>query len=72
MDKLKQREARQYKTVDDIKKNPSHLEKAEFQLEIKQETTPNANNGSMLPSNVLKMDKTDLLLYVQKLQLDLE
>ena len=72
MDKLKQREARQYKTIDDIKKNQGYSAKAEFQHEIKQEMTPNANNGSMLPSNVLKMDKTDLLLYVQKLQLDLE
>lgn len=72
MDKLKQREERQFKTVKDIRRNSNKDEKFETKQQPMQQRTNDASNGSMLPADVLKMDKMELLLHVQKLQLSLD
>ena len=72
MDKLKQREERQYKTVQDIRRNSTKDEKFETKQEPIKQSTHDSSNGLMLPADVLKMDKMQLLIHVQKLQLSLD
>ena len=70
MEKLKQRDERQYKTLKDLKKSSNQCNKKdedEKDKESKNEGT--VHDNSMLAGNVLEMDKMDLLLHVQKLQL---
>ena len=73
MSKLKQREEKQYKTLNDIAKKSPTKNGQTAKVPKDGDIAKEAGHGTvMLPENILQLEKMDLLVYVQKIQLMLD
>ena len=72
MGQLRHQGDRKYKTVQDLKTKSDQAVNATTDLKHVGELDSNKDDMGMLSENVLEMDKMDLLLHVQKIQLNLE
>ena len=72
MGQLKHQGERKYKTVQDLKTKSDQAANAMTDLKTVGGLDSNKDDMGMLSENVLEMDKMDLLLHVQKIQLNLE